>query len=173
MECVKCRKTIDAEHPATKMEEGWVHDACSDIPLFNIKGAAMTTDEIVEHLNKIETEPVTWFKVKEGTVSWRTDPVGISSVEIIEACRDSGGPLKCRECGREVLRSEPEIHYIEDGKCDCKECHDHCIAELQLEDEDDTDPEYTPCPECGCLVGLDESSCAACGMAFEQDGVLV
>jgi len=43
-----------------------------------------------------------------------------------------GGPLSCRECGRPVNREEPEVHFIEDGKCDCKACYDKAMNDVRI-----------------------------------------
>jgi hypothetical protein len=81
--------------------------------------------------------------------------MGNVKLKIVEACRDSGGPLHCRECGRSVSREEPEIHFIENGKCDCKECYDAAMDEEIL----------TTCRACGRTYGNDEVyCCVSCGI---------
>jgi len=58
-------------------------------------------------------------------------------IQVVEACRDSGGELKCRECSRIVDRQEDGIHFIEDGACDCPECYHwgQCDRDLESESE--------------------------------------
>jgi hypothetical protein len=57
--------------------------------------------------------------------------------------------------------------------CDCDASDasaDDVIADF-LSTDDDWE-ELTPCPDCGSLIGADETCCTACGMAFEVDGVI-
>ena len=137
---------------------------------FELMGESMTVDEIVAQLNENDSN-VRWFKVDDGTISWETIGPSVLSVQIVEACRDSGGPLKCRECKRPVSRDEQEIHFIEDGWCDCKECYEKATAELDDDDEDEP-TEYRSCLRCRRRVEVhveDSSTFQYCGycLAFE------
>ena len=56
------------------------------------------------------------------------------AIVLMEATRDGGGALTCRECGRAVDRSEPEIHFIDDGTCDCQHCYERADTDAEEDD---------------------------------------
>ncbi|MCP4568997.1 MAG: hypothetical protein GY841_15595 [FCB group bacterium] len=128
-----------------------------------VKGENLTTDEIIEQLNKQDRDRK-WYKVDDGVISWDTlEAKQVSSVQIVAGCRaDNGGPLKCRECKRMVGRDEKEIHLIEDGWCNCKECYDKYM-DMWGDDEDDdetTETVFKNCLRCGMRIEVSvENSC--------------
>ncbi len=61
----------------------------------------------------------------------------MAKVELVIACRDSGGPLHCRECGRDVDRATEKLHFVESPECDCDDCHQKVMDELSFLDEED------------------------------------